>query len=92
MLGMIIGVGSVIALLAFGNGYATFLDEQFDKLGVGAFYVFPGSVSRKVSDQPTPRLTSADAAALRFDHVSGRERHSVQADLARVGLENACDH
>lgn len=65
MLGMIIGVGSVVALLAFGNGYGRFLDEQFDKLGVGAFYLFPGSITRKINDQPTPRLTAADAAALR---------------------------
>lgn len=65
MLGMIIGVGAVVALLAFGNGYGRFLDEQFDKLGVGAFYIFPGALTRKISDQPTPRLTAADAAALR---------------------------
>ncbi|HEU5090657.1 MAG TPA: ABC transporter permease, partial [Roseiflexaceae bacterium] len=58
MLGIIIGVGSVVALLAFGNGYGLFIDNEFRKLGNGAFYIFPGSVSRRVTDQQPPRLTA----------------------------------
>jgi putative ABC transport system permease protein len=65
MLGIIIGVGSVVALLAFGNGYGLFIDNEFRKLGNGAFYVFPGSVNRRVTDQQTPQLTAEDARALR---------------------------
>lgn len=65
MLGIIIGVGSVIALLSFGNGYGVFLDSELRKLGSGAFYIFPGTTSRRASDQQQPQLTLADTAAIR---------------------------
>ncbi len=65
MLGIIIGVGSIVALLAFGNGYGVFLDNEFRKMGSGAFYLFPGSVSRRVDTQQAPQLTAEDAQAMR---------------------------
>jgi putative ABC transport system permease protein len=65
MLGIIIGVGSIVALLAFGTGYGNFLDNELRKMGSGAFYIFPGTVNRRVDQQSTPQLTAADAAALR---------------------------
>jgi putative ABC transport system permease protein len=74
MLGIIIGVGSVIALLAFGNGYGAFLDAELNKLGAGSFYVFPGSDSRRADNQQPPQLTSADAEAIRS---SGRAPNVV---------------
>ena len=64
MLGIIIGVGAVVGMLAMGNGFRQYLDSQFDQLGIGAFYVFAGSDAKKISDQPAPQLTAADAAAL----------------------------
>jgi putative ABC transport system permease protein len=64
MLGIIIGVGAVIGMLALGNGFRQFLDSQFDQLGIGSFYIFAGSTDRKVSAQQVPQLSSADAAAL----------------------------
>jgi putative ABC transport system permease protein len=64
MLGIIIGVGAVIGMLAMGNGFRGYLDKEFDQLGIGAFYIFPGSDSRKVSNQPEPQLTAEDAEAL----------------------------
>src|SRR6059058_516284 len=64
MLGIIIGVGAVIGMLAIGNGFQQYLDSQFDQLGIGSFYVFAGSDSKKISDQQEPQLTFADAEAL----------------------------
>jgi putative ABC transport system permease protein len=64
MLGIIIGVGAVIGMLALGNGFQQYLASQFDQLGIGSFYVFAGSDSRKLSDQQEPQLTFADAEAL----------------------------
>jgi putative ABC transport system permease protein len=64
MLGIIIGVGAVIGMLAIGNGFRQYLDSQFDQLGIGAFYIFAGSTDRKVSAQQAPQLTFEDAAAL----------------------------
>ncbi len=65
MLGIIIGVSSIVALLAFGNGYAQYFDKEFRKLGNAAFYLFPGSASRRVTNQQPPQLTYDDALALR---------------------------
>ncbi|HNP87139.1 MAG TPA: ABC transporter permease [Kouleothrix sp.] len=64
MLGIIIGVGAVIGMLAMGNGFRQYLDGQFDQLGIGAVYIFAGSTDRKVSTQQPPHLTAADAEAL----------------------------
>lgn len=64
MLGIIIGVGAVIGMLAIGNGFRQYLDSQFDQLGIGSFYVFAGSTDRKVSAQQEPQLSAADAQAL----------------------------
>ena len=64
MLGIIIGVGAVIGMLAIGNGFRQYLDSQFDQLGIGSFYVFAGSTDRKVSTQQEPQLSAADAQAL----------------------------
>src|SRR6266545_358969 len=64
MLGIIIGVGAVVGMLAIGNGFQQYLDSQFDQLGIESFYVFPGTNSKKISDQMPPQLTAADAAAI----------------------------
>jgi putative ABC transport system permease protein len=64
MLGIIIGVGAVVGMLALGNGFQQYLDSQFDELGIGSFYVFAGADSKKISDQQDPHLTIADAEAL----------------------------
>lgn len=64
MLGIIIGVGSVIGLLAIGAGFQAFLNSQFSTLGVGVFYVAPGAVSRNVREANRATLTAEDARAL----------------------------
>ena len=45
MLGIIIGVGAVIALLSIGRGVEKFFVEQFTSLGTNLLYVFPGQLS-----------------------------------------------
>jgi putative ABC transport system permease protein len=64
MLGIIIGVGTVIGMLAIGAGYAHFIESEFGKLGVGRLTISP-QVDPAVSDEAlVPRLTAADASAL----------------------------
>jgi putative ABC transport system permease protein len=64
MLGIIIGVGTVIGTLAIGNGYSNFVESEFSKLGVGRLTISP-QIDPAASDQAlTPHLTAADAAAL----------------------------
>jgi putative ABC transport system permease protein len=64
MLGIIIGVGSVIGMLAIGNGFRQFLDQQFESLGSGSFYIYPGAFSRKLDREIQPELTAESVEAL----------------------------
>ncbi len=44
MLGIIIGVGSVILLTAIGSGLQNYVTEQFNSFGASNVYVFPGNI------------------------------------------------
>ncbi len=44
MLGVIIGVTSVILLVSIGNGLQTYLDTQFESLGSNIVIIMPGTV------------------------------------------------
>ena len=56
MLGMIIGVGAVIAMVGIGNGAKTQIENQIAGMGQNIVLVFSGSSSRTSS--PTAALTS----------------------------------
>lgn len=68
MLGMIIGVGSVIAMLAIGRGVQEQVDNSIKSLGSNLIIAFPGSTNAKgvrSSAGSAPSLTVEDASALR---------------------------
>lgn len=44
MLGVIIGVGSVILLTAIGNGLQTYVEKQFASFGATNIFVLPGNI------------------------------------------------
>ena len=44
MLGVIIGVASVVLLIAIGNGLSAFITEQFNDLGANTINVVPGDI------------------------------------------------
>ena len=46
MLGIIIGVGAVIAMIAIGSGAQVSVDSQIGSLGTNVLMVFPGSTTR----------------------------------------------
>ncbi len=64
MLGIIIGVGTVIGTLAIGNGYSNFIESEFGKLGIGRLTISPQIDPAAGDATLTPRLTAADADAL----------------------------
>src|SRR5688572_17175329 len=64
MLGIIIGVGTVIGTLAIGAGYSNFVESEFGKLGVGRLTISPQIDSAAGDEALTPHLTAADADAL----------------------------
>lgn len=47
MLGVIIGVASVVLLVAIGNGLKFYIQEQLESLGANSIYIMPGQVFEK---------------------------------------------
>ncbi|GAB4423377.1 MAG: ABC transporter permease [Chloroflexi bacterium OHK40] len=88
MLGIIIGVGAVVGMLAIGDGYSQWIDAEFNELGVGMFYVNPEVDSPDEDETLRPRLTSADAAAIM---APGRAPavEFVVIELSRNGVVSA---
>ncbi len=64
MLGIIIGVGAVIALLSIGKGAGAAITEQVQGVGSNLIVVLPGVVTRVGQMPTTGVLTLADANAL----------------------------
>jgi len=76
MLGMIIGVGAVIAMVALGSGAQAAIEDQIRGAGTNMIMVFPGAATTAGvrSTGTTSKLTPADAKALKelpdLDYVS----------------------
>jgi putative ABC transport system permease protein len=70
MLGIIIGVGAVITMVAVGNGATQRVQEQMKGLGSNIMLVLPGGVSQagvRLGAQTRQRLTEEDALAIQTD-------------------------
>ncbi|WP_212112745.1 MacB family efflux pump subunit [Bartonella queenslandensis] len=72
MLGVIIGIGAIIAMVALGNGTREKILENFKSLGSNTLTIFPG---KSFSDPQAEKITSlveADAEALSdLPYISG---------------------
>ena len=66
MLGVIIGVGSVVALLALGNGASASITSQIQSIGTNVLTIRAGSPNNRGPGQqgPTQNLTLADSNAI----------------------------
>jgi putative ABC transport system permease protein len=67
MLGIVIGITSVVLLLALGESMQRFIGKELEALGTNMLYVFPGgsrSMERRMRANAAPALTLADAMAL----------------------------
>lgn len=64
MLGIIIGVGAVIALLALGNAVQTLVAQELQGLGSNLVFIFPGTGNPEQNRRVPPELTNEDIAAL----------------------------
>jgi len=63
MLGIIIGVSSVILLVSIGTGLQEYVKQQFQSLGSNTIFVMPGKVDLKnMSGPPTMNTSKFDAS------------------------------
>jgi putative ABC transport system permease protein len=70
MLGIIVGVGAVITMVAVGQGATSRLQEQMKRLGSNVMLVVPGGVSQagvRLGAQTRQRLTEEDALAIALE-------------------------
>jgi putative ABC transport system permease protein len=70
MLGMIIGVGAVITMLAVGSGAQERVREQIRNLGTNLILIFPGSTTAggaRLGAGSAQSLTEADAQAIALE-------------------------
>ncbi len=90
MLGIIIGVGAVITLLAVGQGVEAYVRAQFESIGTNVLFVIPGQLDEGPPSvrQRAPRpLTVGDAEAL-MDPLRAPDVLTVAPEVqrfARVG-------
>lgn len=69
MLGMIIGVGAVIMMLAIGQGVQQKVQDSITAMGTNLFMVMPGAISAngvRMGSGGAQTLTSDDAVAIRL--------------------------
>ncbi|HHQ14526.1 MAG TPA: multidrug ABC transporter substrate-binding protein, partial [Chromatiales bacterium] len=64
MLGIIIGVGSVITMVSLGTGAQRAVDEQIEALGANILSVSSRGMMRRGVDQNVGTLTIDDARAI----------------------------
>jgi len=67
MLGIIIGVGAVIALMSIGRGVEKYVTDQFAGLGSNLLFIAPGQISEgppALRANPVKSLTLADMNAI----------------------------
>lgn len=68
MLGIIIGVGAVIAMVAIGQGAQTSVEAQINSLGTNVILIFPGTTTRSgvsAGAGTNTTLTEEDAKAIK---------------------------
>ncbi|WP_273718681.1 MULTISPECIES: MacB family efflux pump subunit [Bartonella] len=86
MLGVIIGIGAIIAMVALGNGTREKILENFKSLGSNTLTIFPG---KSFSDPQAEKITSlveADAEALsNLPYVSGVTPQISASSTVRFG-------
>lgn len=63
MLGIIIGVASVILLVALGSGLQKYVTDQFESLGSSLFMVLPGNVDLKKLGSGPPNFSTSKLEA-----------------------------
>jgi putative ABC transport system permease protein len=96
-LGILIGVSSVVLLIALGLGLKAYIKQQFESLGTNTLYAMPGNTSRGLASSMTSeiRFDDKDVATMKkvknvvsvVPFVSGFT--SVQGDLDTKTYEYA---
>lgn len=86
MLGIIIGVSSVVLLTSIGTGLSAFVTKEFNDLGANTLLVFPGDPFGENSVDQEQAAASLTTSPLRMEDVRALER--MRADITEVAPFN----
>jgi len=87
MLGIIIGVGAVIAMLAVGTGASKKIADQISSMGSNLIMILPGATTAggvRMGSGTQPTLTMADAEAIRKECPAVQDVAPVLSGVAQV--------
>ena len=87
MLGIIIGVGAVIAMLAVGTGASKKISDQISSMGSNLLIILPGSTTAggvRMGAGTQPTLTMGDADAIRKECPAVQDVAPVLNGVAQV--------
>jgi putative ABC transport system permease protein len=85
MLGIIIGVGAVIALLALGGAIQNLVTSELNGLGSNLIFLFGGTNDPEQNRRVPPRLTNEDVAAI-SDPLNAPAVAAVAPEFSRRAL------
>jgi putative ABC transport system permease protein len=88
MLGIIIGVASVIAMLAIGAGARGAVDQQIEALGAGLLSIRPGQVFQMGVAQQADNLSTDDVRALNEESTTLAAVVPERAGMDQLKLGN----
>jgi putative ABC transport system permease protein len=91
MLGIIIGVGAVIAMLAVGTGASKRISEQISSMGSNLIMILPGATTAggvRMGSGTQPTLTMGDAEAIQEECPAVLDVAPVLSGVAQVVYGN----
>ncbi len=94
MLGIVIGVSSVILLVSIGTGLKTYITSQLESLGANTLFVFPGEFEIAPAGGggggPSGAMPGAGIAASKFtfNHINTLKREVQTAKMVMGYTEN----
>ena len=90
MLGVIIGVASVILLVSIGNGLKSYITEQLESLGADALFVIPGEFEISPGGGGSGGMPGAGMAASKFtfNHIQDLKREAKSIKVVMAYIEN----
>lgn len=94
MLGIVIGVTSVILLVSIGTGLKNYITQQLESLGANTLFVFPGEFEIAPAGGggggPSGAMPGAGIAASKFtfDHLNDLKREAQTIKVAMGYTEN----
>jgi putative ABC transport system permease protein len=87
MLGIIIGVGAVIAMLAVGTGASKKISEQISSMGSNLIMILPGATTAggvRMGSGTQPTLTLGDAEAIQKECPAVQDVAPIHSGVAQI--------